>query len=105
MLGRILKQYTLNTYNNDDPNKPVYLAGLWIGRDIKQFAETINQFVSKVYIEDDEIIFIKNRKDDEFYTLHIGDYIVIDSHFHVFPLSTKTFNYLFKEINDECNNG
>lgn len=100
MLGRILKQYTLNTYNNDDPEKPVYLAGLWIGRDIKQFADTINQFVSKVYVEDDELIFLKNRNDSEFYTMHIGDYVVIDSHFHVFPLTAKIFNYLFKEIDE-----
>ena len=105
MLGRILKQYTLSTYNKNDPDKPVYLAGLWIGREIKQFAETINQFVAKVYTEDDELIFIKNRNDDEFYTIHIGDYIVIDNHFHVFPLTAKTFHYLFKEINDESNNG
>lgn len=96
-----LKQYTLTTCSDDDINSPVFLAFSWSGRYPHDVARIISMYSKDVYIEDDELIFVKNRHDSDFYTIHIGDYIVIDEKLHVFPLPPKQFNYLFKERNND----
>ena len=95
-----LKQYTLTTYNDKDNSSPTFLAFQWFGRDVNEVVNQITLYTKDIYIEDDELIFIKNRNDSYFYTVHIGDYIIIDDKLHVFPLPSKQFAYLFKEKNN-----
>lgn len=102
MQDQLLKQYILTRYSDDDQKAPVFLSTNWTGRNPKKLQDLMFNFTISSYIEDDELMFIKNRDDSDFYTVRIGDYIVIDEHFHVFPIPNKQFLYLFKEkLSDE----
>ena len=99
MLNRILKQYIFRDINCKSSECPVFLAVLWNQHNTKNLISNLNEFVEKLTLEDDEILFIKNRKDTGNYVAHINsDFIIIDEQFHVFPMNSRIFGYLFTEL-------